>query len=313
MSSSSAALHSFRGSAATWERLLCALSSADAGGLLLPSDAVGAAASLASDDDERSFGVLCVLLLRRRRRLAVASCVLSPSEETSMHYAAAPTASCAQQRAEQLDRTECPLFSLESPLPSTLLDSLLSKSTLDPLQIRTASDYIKESTSKGPMLLLHVLSSLGAQPFSLVRHSQLALADRRVLLTAPRVEVGPLSRALIEAGARPIWYPAVRISPLSENEAAGLDDALMRLTDYDVLLITTRHALDAIAQRGTMLGDGDASVLEMMLRASGVEVATIGSLATAVSRSLRSPATVVPYDTGASGMADLLEQVASVQ
>ena len=110
-------------------------------------------------------------------------------------------------------------------------------------------------------------------PFSMLRHSQLALADRRVLVTAPRIDAGPLAAALIQAGAHPLWRPTVRIAPLAEDAVGELDECIMRLSDYDVLLLSNRHALDAVVARGTALADGDSEVFRLMLRASAAEIA----------------------------------------
>lgn len=146
-------------------------------------------------------------------------------------------------------------------------------------------------------------------PFSMLRHSQLALADRRVLVTAPRIDAGPLAAALIEAGAHPLWRPTVRIAPLAEDAVGELDECIMRLSDYDVLLLSNRHALDAVVARGTALADGDSEVFRLMLRASAAEIAATGPLSTRVQATLGTPATVVPFDSTPEGMATALSQL----
>lgn len=152
-------------------------------------------------------------------------------------------------------------------------------------------------------------ATLALQPFSLLSHSQLVLADRRILVTAPRIEAGPLAAALIEAGARPIWYPTVRISPLSDGDLELLDDSLMRLAEFDVILLPTRHAIDAVALRGTKLADGDASVLTTMMEASCIDIATFGALSRHMTRELGLTASVVPFVSSFAGMVETLAQV----
>ncbi|KAL1521588.1 hypothetical protein AB1Y20_021247 [Prymnesium parvum] len=145
-----------------------------------------------------------------------------------------------------------------------------------------------------------------SSPFAQLRHSQLALADKRILITAPRVDAAPLVATLLEAGAHPLWCPTVRVEPLSDEEATDLDDALMRISEYDVLLLADRHALDAVAARGTALADGNKEVFTRMLRGAAVDVATAAALSNSVALGLGTPATVIPFDSSAEGMAHAL-------
>ena len=156
-------------------------------------------------------------------------------------------------------------------------------------------------------MALVALSLTVPRPFPLVSHSQLPLSGRRVLVTAPRLEAAPLLEALVQAGARPQWRAAVDILPLAEADYAPFDEELMRLTDYQLLMLPTRHAVDAVTQRSQNLGD--ASVLALMLRASSVEIATPGSLAAYVAEQLQTAPSIVPVDSSPRGFAEVLSQL----
>ncbi|KAL3927181.1 MAG: hypothetical protein SGPRY_002943 [Prymnesium sp.] len=148
-----------------------------------------------------------------------------------------------------------------------------------------------------------------SQPFSQLRHSQLALADLRVLLTCARVDAAPLAASLIEAGAHPLWAPTVRVAPLTDEALGVFDDSLMRLGEYDVIMFPDRHALDAVVSRGTTLADGDKQMFNLMLRASSVEVAAAGALSTQIATALDAPATIVPLQPTPDSMAASVQQL----
>ena len=86
-------------------------------------------------------------------------------------------------------------------------------------------------------------------PFPIVRESQLPLSGKRVLVAAPRAVAAPLAAALINVGARPLWSQCVITEPLDEESLGELDDVLLRLTEYDLLLLLSRDAVDAVVDR----------------------------------------------------------------
>ena len=139
---------------------------------------------------------------------------------------------------------------------------------------------------------------------ALLRDSALPLSGKRILLAAPRTEAAPLASSLVLAGGRPLWCPGVRMEPL--DEYGELDDALMRLTEYDVLITLCRHSIDAIAARWLSLADGDLDVVKAMLDASSVELGAVGADALHMRRRLGVPATVVPIEPSATALADTL-------
>jgi hypothetical protein len=166
-----------------------------------------------------------------------------------------------------------------------------------------------------PMVLGLLLSSACAAlvPFPIVRESQLPLSGKRVLVAAPRAVAAPLAAALIAAGARPLWSQCIITEPLDEESLGQLDDALLRLTEYDLLLLLSRDAVDAVVQRGLLLSDSSEDVLRLMLRASNAEIAALGPAALHLSATLKLAAGAVPVDPTPDGLAAVLSALGTVQ
>jgi len=156
--------------------------------------------------------------------------------------------------------------------------------------------------------LLYTASLL--PPLGPVRESALPLAGKRVLLLSSRVDAAPFASRLVEAGARPIWCPAVRVDPL--DDYSDLDDALMRLAEYDVLVTFSTQSIDAIAGRFLSLADGSLDVVRAMLEASNVEIGALGSDALHMRGALGVPATIVPIEPSARALASTLADLGHV-
>lgn len=84
--------------------------------------------------------------------------------------------------------------------------------------------------------------------------SSRALVGRRVIVTHSRDSAdevrGTLSRAaelLLTLGASVVERAAIEIAPPADT--APLDDAIARLAEYDWVVFTSRHAVDAVAVR----------------------------------------------------------------
>jgi len=150
-------------------------------------------------------------------------------------------------------------------------------------------------------------------PFPIVRESQLPLSGKRVLVAAPRAVAAPLAAALINVGARPLWSQCVITEPLDEESLGELDDALLRLTEYDLLLLLSRDAVDAVVQRGLLLSDSSEDALRLMLRASDVEIAALGPAALHLSAALSLAADAVPVDATPDGLASVLSALGTVR
>ncbi len=75
----------------------------------------------------------------------------------------------------------------------------------------------------------------------------LPLSSRRILVTRTQEGSAKLARRLRALGAEAIEVPLIRIAP--PLSFAPLDDALARLADYDVLLVTSANTARVLAER----------------------------------------------------------------
>ncbi|KAJ1631858.1 tetrapyrrole biosynthesis, uroporphyrinogen III synthase [Pavlovales sp. CCMP2436] len=134
----------------------------------------------------------------------------------------------------------------------------------------------------------------------------LPLANRRVMLTGHRSSVAPrLGARLAERGARPLFMPTVSLEPLAETAYAPLDEALLRLPDYDVVCLPSADAVRALYDRTAALLGFNRQMISGML--AGVRLATLGNNAYLVKDLLGVSASVVPPESSLSGMANALE------
>jgi len=78
------------------------------------------------------------------------------------------------------------------------------------------------------------------------------LTNKRIVITRPRERAGEFAELLIAEGAIPIFFPVIQISPL--NDYTHFDEALRNLVNYDWLVLTSVHAVDALINRMQTLG-----------------------------------------------------------
>jgi len=78
------------------------------------------------------------------------------------------------------------------------------------------------------------------------------LRHKRVLITRPRMRAQEFSSALILEGAVPVIFPVTEILPLQSY--SELDLALKNLDQYDWLVLTSVHGVEAFISRLTTLG-----------------------------------------------------------
>lgn len=93
------------------------------------------------------------------------------------------------------------------------------------------------------------------------------LTDKRILITRPRAQAEGFARALRAAGARPMYFPVIEIIP--PDDYAPLDFALQNLEQYDGLIFTSVHGVEAFFKRLEALG--------IKRIPPGLHVAAIGS------------------------------------
>jgi len=73
------------------------------------------------------------------------------------------------------------------------------------------------------------------------------LAGKRIMVTRPKKQAGKFTQLLEAKGAVPICFPVIEISPL--RDSGELDQALLRLADYDWLVLTSVNGVEAVWKR----------------------------------------------------------------
>ena len=93
------------------------------------------------------------------------------------------------------------------------------------------------------------------------------LTNKRVLITRPRAQAEGFARALKAAGAEPIFFPVIEIIP--PDDYLALDFAIRSLEQFDWLVFTSVHGVEAFFKRFEALG------IERI--PAGLRVAAVGS------------------------------------
>ena len=93
------------------------------------------------------------------------------------------------------------------------------------------------------------------------------LTNKRILITRPRAQAEGFARALRAAGAQPIYFPVIEIVP--PDDYAPLDFAIQNLEQYDWLIFTSVHGVEAFFKRLEALGFKKIP--------AGLSVAAVGS------------------------------------
>ncbi len=110
------------------------------------------------------------------------------------------------------------------------------------------------------------------------------LSGRRILVTGSEDRVPVLSEALASEGAAVIRLPTVRITP--PEDFAPLDGALRRWAEFDWVVFTSAHGVDATAER--------ARQLHISLRNTRGRIAAVGPVTRAALHRNGLPADVMP-------------------
>src|SRR5688572_33111714 len=93
------------------------------------------------------------------------------------------------------------------------------------------------------------------------------LIGKKVLITRPRAQAAEFAEALIAKGAIPVIFPVIEIIPV--DDFSVLDKSLQNLDQYDWLVLTSIHAMEAFFQR--------LEVLEIKSVPPQLRVAAVGA------------------------------------
>jgi len=78
------------------------------------------------------------------------------------------------------------------------------------------------------------------------------LTNKRILITRPQVQAEEFANALIGAGAQPVLFPVIQITP--PDNFSAFDFALRSLEQYDWLILSSIHGVEAFFKRLEVLG-----------------------------------------------------------
>jgi len=78
------------------------------------------------------------------------------------------------------------------------------------------------------------------------------LNNNRIIITRPKERAREFAELLTAEGAKPIFFPVIQISPLSDT--SHLDNTLRNIANYDWLILTSVHAVEACLNRMQVLG-----------------------------------------------------------
>ena len=99
------------------------------------------------------------------------------------------------------------------------------------------------------------------------------LSQKRIVVTRPRAQAAGFCRKLAEAGAIPISFPTIRITPMPDTKR--LDAALQRLHDYAWVIFTS---VNGVAYCWERLVAGGVTHMPASLRVAAIGPATAGAL-----------------------------------
>jgi uroporphyrinogen III methyltransferase/synthase len=102
------------------------------------------------------------------------------------------------------------------------------------------------------------------------------LAGRRVVVTRARAQASDLSATLRALGAEVIELPTIRVEPI--DASSEIDAALDRLSDYDLVVLTSANGVDCLFERLAERG-GDARSLPSRATVVAIGPATAARLA----------------------------------
>mmetsp|Transcript_36733 Transcript_36733/g.93900 ORF Transcript_36733/g.93900 Transcript_36733/m.93900 type:complete len:342 (-) Transcript_36733:44-1069(-) len=134
----------------------------------------------------------------------------------------------------------------------------------------------------------------------------LPLSGRRVMITAPRQYAAKLAGRLIDAGAQPVWTPAVTITALDDAAAiATLDALLANLEDYTHIAFVSTNSFHSVLSRLSLMHGGPQEAAAAIVW-SGARCCALGADAEELRRN-GVPCHVQPAEASTMGLARELE------
>lgn len=130
------------------------------------------------------------------------------------------------------------------------------------------------------------------------------LRDVRVAVTAPRPYLARLSAYLHDAEALPVSMSTISTRILLPGERDQLEEAILRLSEYDLVIFPSRNAIEAFSDvLHSFALDGNGF---LALRASGVKLAALGADSHCVRDSLQTTVDFISPDATPQGLVNLL-------
>ncbi len=123
------------------------------------------------------------------------------------------------------------------------------------------------------------------------------LNNKRILITRPKERAKEFAELLLTEGAKPIFFPVIQISPLSDT--SHLDDTLRNIASYDWLILTSVHAVEAIFSR--------LQILELVIP-NHLRIAVVGTQTEASLAKHGVKADFIPTEYSAESIADGLSK-----
>lgn len=129
--------------------------------------------------------------------------------------------------------------------------------------------------------------------------------NRRILITAPSRYAAQIAPLLLARHARPIHAPLVSTETIFDASGGDLEDALLRLSDYEVVIFTARHLVKSFSEKLLAFWNNREQAA-LMLRASNSLIAILGTDAHAVSEYLNITPHILPPTPTLKALAEFL-------
>jgi len=123
------------------------------------------------------------------------------------------------------------------------------------------------------------------------------LKNKRILITRPKERAKEFAELITAEGAQPIFFPVIQISPL--NDTSHLDNTLRNIANYDWLIFTSVHAVEAIFTR--------IQALEIVI-SNQLHIAVVGTQTEASLTKHGIKADFIPTEYSAESIADDLSK-----